>query len=104
VWCRRAAVLWARRAVILGFAVVVLAVCVAGCSASSSVTGSRIDVTMHDFGIRVSRTSVPAGPVVLHVKNDGPSTHEINVDLTRYAAGRIRLKRPSRATEPGQRF
>ena len=46
-----------------------------------SVAGSRIDVTMHDFGIEVSRRSVPAGKVVLHVTNNGPSTHEINVDL-----------------------
>jgi uncharacterized cupredoxin-like copper-binding protein len=64
-----------------------------GCSASSSAsTGSRIDVTMRDFGIDVSRRSVPAGPVVLHVTNNGPSTHEINVDLTRYAAGKIPLQ------------
>jgi uncharacterized cupredoxin-like copper-binding protein len=67
---------------------------VAGCSTtSSSATGSRIDVTMHDFGIKVSRHEVPAGRVVLRVKNDGPSTHEINVDLTRYGSGKIPLQR-----------
>jgi uncharacterized cupredoxin-like copper-binding protein len=65
----------------------------AGCSTSSSAaTGSRINVTMKDFGIKVSRHSVPAGTVVLHVTNHGPSTHEINVDLTRYASGRMPLK------------
>jgi uncharacterized cupredoxin-like copper-binding protein len=66
-----------------------------GCSAhsSSKTTSSRIDVTMHDFGIKVSSHLVRAGKVVLHVTNKGPSTHEINVDLTRYAAGAIPLKR-----------
>ena len=47
---------------------------------------------MHDFGITVSRRSVPAGTVVLHVSNRGPSTHEINVDLTRYEPGKIPLQ------------
>jgi uncharacterized cupredoxin-like copper-binding protein len=68
---------------------------VAGCSkaSSSTATGSRINVTMHDFGIKVSRHSVPAGTVLLHVTNNGPSTHEINVDLTPYRAGKIPLQR-----------
>ena len=72
----------------------VLGASAAGCRSSSSngASGSRIDVTMHDFGIKVSRSSVPAGNVVLHVTNEGPSTHEINVDLTRYAAGAIPLQ------------
>jgi uncharacterized cupredoxin-like copper-binding protein len=48
---------------------------------------------MRDFGIKVSRHSVRAGLVVLHVTNDGPSTHEINVDLSRYQAGKIPLQR-----------
>ena len=85
-----------RRAVLPAFALtLVLVAGLTGCSShsSSAPTTPRIDVTMHDFGIRVSRHSVPAGPVVLHVKNDGPSTHEINVDLTRYAAAKIPLQR-----------
>ena len=71
-----------------------LVVGLTGCSSSgSSSAGSRIDVTMHDFGIKVSRRSVPAGKVVLHVTNNGPSTHEINVDLTNFRAGDFPLKR-----------
>jgi uncharacterized cupredoxin-like copper-binding protein len=73
---------------------ILLVLGLAGCSTpSSSAMGSRIDVTMHDFGIKVSRHFVRAGKVVLHVTNDGPSTHEINVDLTPYQAGKIPLKR-----------
>ena len=41
-----------------------------------------VDVTLHDFGIKAGRATVPAGEVVLHVHNAGPSTHEINVDRT----------------------
>jgi uncharacterized cupredoxin-like copper-binding protein len=84
------------RAVLFAFALVLVPVAtLTGCSthSSSPATGSRIDVTMHDFGITVSRHLVAAGKVVLHVTNNGPSTHEINVDLTRYAAGGIPLKR-----------
>jgi uncharacterized cupredoxin-like copper-binding protein len=87
---------WRWRAVLIAFALnLILVVGLAGCSthSSSAATGSRIDVTMHDFGIKVSRHLVRAGKVVLHVTNKGPSTHEINVDLTRYAAGAIPLKR-----------
>ncbi len=84
-----------RRAALLTFVCSApLLASLAACSGStSSAAGSRIDVTMHDFGISVSRHSVPAGRVVLHVTNDGPSTHEINVDLTRYEAGKIPLQR-----------
>jgi uncharacterized cupredoxin-like copper-binding protein len=65
----------------------------AGCSPHSSTAArSRINVRMSDFSIEVSRHSVPAGTVDLHVTNDGPSTHEINVDLTRYAAAKIPLQ------------
>jgi uncharacterized cupredoxin-like copper-binding protein len=84
----------ARRALLSAFALAALVASVVGCSAaSSSARNPRIDVTMHDFGITVSRHSVRSGLVVLHVTNDGPSTHEINVDLTRYQAGKIPLQR-----------
>ena len=67
----------------------------AGCSPSSSTTtaGSQINVTLDDFGVVASQKTVPAGVVVLHVTNKGPSTHEINVDLTRYGSGYIPLQR-----------
>lgn len=70
----------------LGALVSVLAVSgLAGCTGSSSAApGTRVDVTIGDFHVKVSRRTVPAGTVVLHVTNHGPSTHEINVDLSRY--------------------
>ena len=73
---------------------VVLLAGLTGCSRDSSsvAADARIDVTMRDFAIKVSRHSVPAGKVLLHVTNDGPSTHEINVDLSRYAAADLPLQ------------
>ncbi len=74
-----------------------LGICFAGlvgCSGSppSTAHATTIDVTTSDFGIRISRRTVPAGMVVLHATNHGPSTHELNVDLTRYAAAKIPLQ------------
>jgi uncharacterized cupredoxin-like copper-binding protein len=84
-----------RRATASSCALILLVAVFAGCStgAASSAAGTRIDVTMKDFAIKVSRHSVPAGTVVLHVTNDGPSTHEINVDRTHYRGGKIPLQR-----------
>lgn len=83
------------RAVLSVFALTMLvAPGLAGCSTSSSAaTGARIDVAVRDFSITMSRRSVPAGTVRLHVTNQGPSTHEINVDLTRYAPDKLPLQR-----------
>jgi uncharacterized cupredoxin-like copper-binding protein len=53
---------------------------------------ARIDVTLRDFKIKLSRHSVPAGPVDIHVHNGGPSTHEINVDRTNLDGGSLPIK------------
>lgn len=60
--------------------------------AADSAAPARIDVTMHDFKIKLSRRSVPAGPVDIHVHNRGPSTHEINVDRTNLDADSLPIK------------
>lgn len=66
----------------------------AGCTPSTPKSdGSRVDVTVKDFAIAVSRHTVPAGTVVLHMTNDGPSTHEVNVDRTHYASAYIPRER-----------
>lgn len=78
-------------------AAAMLGVCTAGlvgCGGSppSTAHATTIDVTTNDFGIRISRRTVPAGMVVLHTTNHGPATHELNVDLTRYGAAKIPLQ------------
>ena len=74
--------------------VAALAGLLAACGGTAGAAkATRVDVTMSDFAIHASRTDVPAGRVVLRVTNDGPSTHEINVDRSPYAAGGIPRQR-----------
>ena len=71
----------------------VAAVCVAPSAlAAGSTPTNRIDVSMRDFKLKVSRSAVPAGKVVIRVHNRGPSTHEINVDRTDLPSGALPLK------------
>jgi len=79
---------------LLLIALCVLAAVLAAPSALAAGTGApaRIDVTMHDFKIKLSRRSVPAGPVDIHVHNRGPSTHEINVDRTNLDGDSLPIK------------
>jgi uncharacterized cupredoxin-like copper-binding protein len=60
--------------------------------AADSTPRNEIDVSMRDFKLKVSRSTVPAGHVVIRVHNHGPSTHEINVDRTDLASGALPLK------------
>jgi uncharacterized cupredoxin-like copper-binding protein len=78
----------------LVLALAVLAVLCVTPSALAADAGApaRIDVTLRDFKIKLSRHSVPAGPVDIHVHNGGPSTHEINVDRTNLDGGSLPIK------------
>jgi glucose/arabinose dehydrogenase len=73
----------------------------AGFSAASAVAGrhsaakpkpsrTSVNVTLVDFKIRLSRTSVPVGTVVFHVTNRGATVH----DLVLPGRGKTRLLRP----------
>ena len=80
-----------------GALVVALALLGAVCAAPSATASdptptNRIDVSMRDFKLKVSRSAVPAGVVVIRVHNRGPSTHEINVDRTDLPSGALPLK------------
>ena len=44
---------------------------------------------LRDFELNTSTVSVPAGLVTFDVTNDGPSTHEFNVDRTDLAAANL---------------
>ena len=52
----------------------------------------RVDVTEKDFAVKARHTTVSAGVVVLHIRNAGPSTHELNVDRTDDPAADLPLK------------
>jgi uncharacterized cupredoxin-like copper-binding protein len=59
---------------------------------SASTPRHRLEVTIRDFKVTVSRHTVESGRVVIHVTNRGPSTHEINLDRTDLAPGSLPLK------------
>jgi uncharacterized cupredoxin-like copper-binding protein len=70
-----------------------LVVATASCAGGRPVaTGTHVVVVEKDFSLHLSRTTVPAGTVTFQVDNEGPSTHEINLDRTSDAAGALPLK------------
>jgi uncharacterized cupredoxin-like copper-binding protein len=50
-----------------------------------------VGVSIHDFQISAGATRVEAGRVTFVVANNGPSTHEFNVDRTPLAADALPL-------------
>ena len=84
-----------RRTTVVALLLVLAVAATTGCSSSTGAgaNGSRVDVTVKDFDVVTSRKTVPAGTVDFHITNHGPSTHEINVDRTRYSTGYIPRQR-----------
>jgi uncharacterized cupredoxin-like copper-binding protein len=88
----RATTTW-RGAAAAAVAVAALALAGAGCSSKASAAPGaiRVDATVKDFTIRLSRTRVPAGDVVFDVTNSGPSTHEFKLVRTDLRASSLPL-------------
>jgi uncharacterized cupredoxin-like copper-binding protein len=78
------------RALILVPAVIALAGSLAGCGARSTAATARpattVGIVLQDFKIVPGATRVAAGRVTFDVSNNGPATHEFNVDRTNLAA------------------
>jgi uncharacterized cupredoxin-like copper-binding protein len=74
---------------------VALAACGLGGWLAAPVAGAAdgpvVHVRLHDFKIRNQDPVTSSGDVTLHVRNAGPSTHEINVDRTSLADGDLPL-------------
>jgi uncharacterized cupredoxin-like copper-binding protein len=64
--------------------------------ASDSDDGTTVDVTLSEFKVELSTTSVPAGEVTFNVKNDGTVVHEFVVFKTDLAASAL----PEASEEP----
>ncbi len=47
---------------------------------------------MEDFKLHLAVTEVQSGNITLHLENDGPSTHEFNVDRTDLADSDLPLR------------
>ena len=54
----------------------------AGCGGDSSTSRETIEVKLEDFLLHVSATNAAPGELTMRLDNEGPSTHEINVDRT----------------------
>ena len=61
------------------------------CSYQPAQRGANVPVTLKDYQIRSSVTSVPAGTVIFNVQSQGPSTHELAVFKTTRPADRLPL-------------
>jgi uncharacterized cupredoxin-like copper-binding protein len=64
----------------------------AGCGGGSPTSRETIEVKLEDFLLHVSAKTAVPGELTMHLKNDGPSTHEINVDRTDIAADALPLR------------
>jgi uncharacterized cupredoxin-like copper-binding protein len=64
----------------------------AGCGGDSSTSRETIEVKLEDFLLHVSATTAAPGELTMHLENDGPSTHEINVDRTDLPADALPLR------------
>ena len=62
----------------IGCAAVVMAAAVS-CGHGVTVSGTRVDASLHDFRIATSRTAVPSGTVTIVIHNRAPATHEFLV-------------------------
>jgi uncharacterized cupredoxin-like copper-binding protein len=62
------------------------------CGAGSSSNADDINVTLQDFSLRLPATSTKAGTVSFRLHNDGPSTHEFNIDRTDRDAGDLPIR------------
>ena len=49
------------------------------CGHGVTVSGTRVDASLHDFRIATSRTAVPSGTVTIVIHNRAPATHEFLV-------------------------
>jgi uncharacterized cupredoxin-like copper-binding protein len=64
----------------------------AGCGGGSSASRETIQVKLEDFLLHISATNTTPGELTMHLYNDGPSTHEFNVDRTDLAADALPLR------------
>lgn len=68
-----------------------------------SVESGKVTLTLSDFAIKASQTSVRAGQITFVVKNVGKVEHEVAILKTELPAGQLppRDNNPAKAQEPG---
>ncbi len=81
-----------------GLAIVALAGCTGGSGPSADTT---VDVTLSDFKIELSDSSVSAGRIQFDITNMGPSLHEFVVLKTEIMAGELPTDEDGAVDEAG---
>ena len=75
------------------------------CAQTGSAQGgpAKVTVTMSEWSVKVSQTSVPAGQVTFVLKNDGKVTHELAILQTDLPHDKIpaRVENAKKVQEPG---
>ena len=91
---RESLAVW-RRATLGALLMLLVPLVAAACSGGASPTpsGTRIDVRLSNFAIQADKYSVPAGQVVFHVTNAGPSAHGLHIDRTTFASGALPIRK-----------
>lgn len=78
------------------------AIALAGCTGGSAPTAdTTVDVTLSDFKIELSDSSVPAGQIQFDIANNGPSIHEFVVLKTEIKAGELPTDEDGAVDEAG---
>ncbi len=62
------------------------------CGGGTPNPPGAIQVRLEDFKLHLAVTAAKSGDVTLHLENDGPSTHEFNVDRTDLAPDQLPLR------------
>jgi uncharacterized cupredoxin-like copper-binding protein len=72
---------------------VAVALClVASCGGGPANARGALVVRLEDFKVHLATGEAQPGAVIMHLINDGPSTHELNVDRTDLPADQLPLR------------
>ena len=75
-----------------GSCLAIVACLLTACGGGTSNPAGAIQVRLEDFKLHLAVAAAQSGAVTLHLVNDGPSTHEFNVDRTDLAPDQLPLR------------
>ena len=79
----------------------IVACLMTACGGGTSNPPGAIQVRLEDFKLHVAVATAQSGQVTLHLVNDGPSTHEFNVDRTDLASDQLPLRADGLSVDEG---